>query len=77
VGAAQTVFATSLRKACSLALSYFLFPKPFTFQHFMGVVLVTLGTYFNTRANKNAAKAVPALVTSPTMITPEEVKEKV
>ncbi len=63
VGAAQTVFATSLRKACSLVLSYFLFPKPITMQHFVGGALVCLGIYLNGKAKggpKSAGKEYAA-----------------
>ncbi len=49
VGAAQTVFATSLRKACSIVISYILFPKPLIPQHVIGAGLVCIALYWNSK----------------------------
>ena len=51
VGAAQTVFATSLRKACSIVISYILFPKPLIPQHVIGAGLVCIALYWNSKVN--------------------------
>ena len=45
----QTVFFTSLRKGCSLVLSYLLFPKPLTLQHILGGALISAGIWMNDR----------------------------
>lgn len=46
-GAAQTVFATSMRKAGSITLSYLLFPKLIIWRHVAGITLVSLGVYLH------------------------------
>ena len=46
-GLTQTVFFTSLRKGCTLVLSYLLFPKPLTLQHFVGGGLIGAGILLN------------------------------
>eukprot|EP01138_Halocafeteria_seosinensis_P002147 gb/GECG01002197.1/.p1 GENE.gb/GECG01002197.1/~~gb/GECG01002197.1/.p1 ORF type:complete len:389 (+),score=34.15 gb/GECG01002197.1/:1-1167(+) len=46
-GAAQTVFATSMRKAGSIAMSYILFPKLIILRHIIGILLVSLGIYLH------------------------------
>ena len=55
MGAAQTVFFTSLRKGCTLLLSYVLFPKPLTLQHLLGGVLIGAGILLNDRAKRAVA----------------------
>jgi drug/metabolite transporter (DMT)-like permease len=47
MGAAQTVFFTSLRKGCTLVLSYMLFPKAITMQHIVGGALIGGGILMN------------------------------
>jgi hypothetical protein len=44
-GPALTVFVTSLRKALTLCLSFFLFPKAFYFQHGLGVLLFGISIF--------------------------------
>ena len=50
----QTVFYTSLRKFCTLTLSYFLFPKPITASHVAGAALLCLGIYLNDKVRHQA-----------------------
>jgi adenosine 3'-phospho 5'-phosphosulfate transporter B3 len=52
MGAAQTVFFTSLRKGCTLLLSYILFPKAITPQHVGGALVISLGIWLNDRAKR-------------------------
>ena len=43
----QTVFLTSLRKGCTLVLSYLLFPKVVTLQHVLGGAVMSVGILLN------------------------------
>jgi hypothetical protein len=45
------VFFTSLRKGCTLVLSYILFPKVITAQHLLGGVLIAGGILLNDKVS--------------------------
>ena len=51
-GAFATVTVTSLRKALTIALSFALFAKPFTFEYVYSGAVVLAGIYLNLAAKK-------------------------
>lgn len=55
-GAATTYVVTSMRKAITLALSYIIFTKPFSFQHFLGFLLILCS--FSIKAIKLKSESV-------------------
>jgi adenosine 3'-phospho 5'-phosphosulfate transporter B3 len=60
-GAAPAVLVTLLRKCCSLAASYVLFPKPLNGQHLLGIALV-LGAPYAAQAGAGLHKPRPAVI---------------
>eukprot|EP00271_Cylindrocystis_brebissonii_P005998 TRINITY_DN1849_c0_g1_i2.p1 TRINITY_DN1849_c0_g1~~TRINITY_DN1849_c0_g1_i2.p1 ORF type:complete len:358 (+),score=61.63 TRINITY_DN1849_c0_g1_i2:388-1461(+) len=72
-GAATTALVTTARKAVTLFLSYLVFSKPFSLQHFLGMLLIFIGV---------GMKLVPASSPSATsesdqeLLLPEQVQEE-
>lgn len=73
-GVSTTVFTTSVCKATTMALSFILFPKPFTVQHALGALLVAAGVVINVRAQQSRpappAGASASVVTRTPKLTP-------
>lgn len=57
-GALLAVTVTTLRKGLTIAFSFLLFSKPFTFQYVWSGLIVLLGIYFNVYGKNRGVKAV-------------------
>lgn len=51
-GSPSAIIVTNTRKVCTILGSYLVYPKPFTFLHGVGLVLVTGGVYAHEMARK-------------------------